>query len=258
MRSKFNLDLVDLTRLSVLLQGIPNTGKTHLLADMLREERKNGPVRFLNVKGEDGWASAAHMGLGEIGETVSTPKDIQDFAAECAKGKVHAVGLDGCRPLFNHILVDLVQSDPKNAGQVRLPDAKLDGERSKAYWAQARFTMEQTIAMLKTSVNILVATSTSAQDVHEITGEKQIAPDIYGKMGSGLIGLFDFAGYIKSVPMGPGRVERRVSFQVRNDVQTRQRLANPIKEDIVLMDGFGSWVKIKSALVAGLAYKEGK
>jgi hypothetical protein len=116
--------------------------------------------------------------------------------------------------------------------------------------------MEQTINLLKTAVRVLIVTSTSAVDVHEVTGLKQIAPDIYGKMGAGMVGLCDFSGYIKAEVMGPGRAQRSLSFEVRGDVQTKQRLAIPLKEAIVLPDGFGGWSKIKAALTAGLG-KEG-
>jgi len=252
MRSRFNLNLADLKRPSLLLQGIANSGKTHLGGDMLRTESAFGPVRFINIKGEDGYSSISHMGLGDVGITVDRAQDVRDLAAEFIKEKVHAAVLDGGRLLYNLILIEQVQSDPKTADAVRLPDARYDGEKSKGYWSQGRFQMEQTITLLKTAVNVLLVTSTSAKDVHEVTGATQIAPDIYGKMGSGLIGLFDFSGYIKAEVTGPGRVQRTVSFEVRNDVQTRQRLAFPLKESIVLPEGFGGWSKIKAALTAGL------
>ena len=252
MRQRFNLNVADLKRPSVLIQGIPNSGKTHLAGDMLRTEQEFGPVRFINIKGEDGWQSIAHMGLGDIGITVDAATDVRELAGEFVRDKVHAAVLDGARLLYGLLLVAMVQSDPKCATEVRLPDARFDGEKSKGYWSQARFQMEQTITLLKTSVNVLMATTVSAQDVHEITGLKQIAPDIYGKMGSGLIGLFDFSGYIKAEVIGPGRSQRTVSFEVRNDVQTRQRLAFPLKDPIVLPEGFGGWQKIKTALAGGL------
>ena len=258
MRSKFNLNLTNLETPSMLVQGVPNCGKTHLGGDMLKYESQYGPVRFINIKGEDGWASIAHMDLGDVGVTVDSAKDVRELAAEFARDKVHAVVLDGGRLLFNLILIEQVQSAPATATEVRLPDARYDGEKSKGYWSQGRFQMEQTITLLKTSVKVLMLTVTSQQDVHEITGQKQIAPDVYGKMGSGLIGLFDFSGYVSASVMGLGKVERRVSFEVRNDVQTRQRLAYPLKDTIVLPDGLGGWKKIKEALAAGLAKQGGK
>lgn len=251
MLTKFNLNLATLDQFSVLLQGIPNAGKTHLGMDMLRTEREHGKVAFLDVKGEKGWGSGSHMDLGEIGYRAETKGDVEAFAEICIRDKVHAAVLDGGRHLYGHIMTGIV-------GANRLPDAKVDGERARTYWSNARFEFEQTILLVKTSVNILLVTSVSAQDVHEITGEKQTAPDIYGKAGSGLVGLFDFSGYIKTVRiLGPGRQERSVSFEVRNDVQTRQRLAHPLTEPIILPEGFGGWAKIKAALTAGLG-KEAK
>lgn len=253
MRSPFDLNLATLERLSVVVQGVTNVGKTHLIGDMLKHEEQFGPIRFLDVKGEKGWTTISHMGWPkDISETIENATDVQDFAADCIRHKVHAVGLDGLRLLYNHVLVAQVQSNLKNAGQVRLPDANLDGDRSKTYWSNGRFLMEQAITALKTAVNVLVATSTSAVDVHEVTGNKSIAPDIYGKMGSGLTGLFDFAGYMTSAPLGPGRVAYNVSFEVRSDVQTRQRLAVPLTEPIILPSGLGGWALIKAAFQQGL------
>ena len=253
MRSPFDLNLATLERLSVVVQGVTNVGKTHLIGDMLKHEEQFGPIRFLDVQGEGGWSTIAHMGWPTgISEVIENASDVQDFAADCIRNKVHAVGLDGLRLLYNHILVAQVQSNPKNAGQVRLPDANLDGDRSKSYWANGRFLMEQAITALKGSVKILLATSTSAVDIHEVTEKKSIAPDIYGKMGSGLTGLFDFAGYMTSAPLGPGRVAYNVSFEVRSDVQTRQRLAVPLTEPIILPSGLGGWALIKAAFQQGL------
>ena len=251
MQSPFNLNLPTLDRFSVLVQGIPNSGKTYLGGDMLKYESQHGPVRFINVKGEDGWASAAGMDLGNIGVTVESEADLQQVAADMIREKVHAVVLDGARPLWGFIMNGIIQSE-KPGTVPRLPDSKLDGDRSKTWWSQARFRMEENIKLLKTSCNIFLATTVSAQDIHEITGDKQIAPDVYGKAGSGLVGLFDFAGYMTWSLMGPGRIRREVSFQTRADVQTRQRLAVPVTENIILPDGPGGWAVIKTALQKGL------
>lgn len=250
MPNPFDLNLATLDRLSVLLQGIPNSGKTFLSGDMLHYERQYGPVKFINVKGEDGWGSIAGMDLGGIGVTVASEADVQAVAADMVREKTHAAVLDGSRLLYSAIITQIVQAD--KPGQYRLPDAKLDGDRSKSYWASARFRMEQNIILLKTSCNIFMATTVSAQDVHEITGEKQVAPDIYGKMGSGMIGLFDFAGKMEWTVLGPGRIRREVSFQTRNDVQTRQRLAVPVTENLILPDGPGGWAVVKTAFQKGL------
>lgn len=253
----FDLNLADLSRFSVLIQGVTNAGKTHLACDMLRTERAAGPVAFLDITGEEGTASGSHMDLGKIGKRASSKQDVMDFAAYCVKEKVHATALDGARHLYATIMYDVMKAGGAS-NLPRLPDAKLDGERARTYWSNTRFEFEQVITAVKTSVNILLATSVCAVDVHEITGEKKIAPDIYGKAGYGLAGCFDFAGYLFSRNLGPGRIERRVSFQSRNDVQTRQRLAYPLTDDLVLLDGFGSWGKIKAALEAGLKKREGK
>jgi len=258
MRRTFNLDLADLSRISMLIQGVSNSGKTHLAGDMLRTEREFGPIRFIDIVGEEGCKSIKHMGLGEVGEFVDTALDVRELAAEFVRDKVHAAVLDGARILYNLLLVEQVQSDPKYATAVRLPDARYDGEKSKGYWSQARFQMEQTINLLKSAVKVLIVTSTSAVDVHEVTGLKQIAPDIYGKMGAGMVGLCDFSGYIKAEVMGVGQAQRSLSFEVRSDVQTKQRLAAPLTAAIILPQGFGGWNKIKAALTAGLGKEGGK
>ena len=245
MRTRFNLNLATLDRFTVVVQGLYATGKTHLLGDMLRHESASGPVRFCNSEGEDGWMTISGMGLGEIGETVQTFKDMQDYIADCRKEKVHALAVDSLRPMFNAVFMEVV-------GDQRLPDPKLDGDRSKALWGMAAFKMEQFLRLMRTAANSVVASVPSAKTDVE-GGGKTIAPDLYGRMAQASIGCFDFAGYLTARMLGPGKVERKISFAPRVDVLNRQRLVRPVTQDILIPDSGGGWEAIKAAFQRGMA-----
>lgn len=255
MRTKFNLNLVNLDKFSVLVQGLYNVGKTHLLGDMLRSESQYGPVRYMcHVDEGDerggGWVTVASFGLGEVGERVATYQDMLDFLADCRKEKVHALGIDGLRPLYNAILVEVV-------GEPRLPDSRApakggDGEFAVSMWGQASFKMEQWFGLARTAANIVMATVPSHKSEVEKGGIKAIMPDLYGRLAQACIGRFDFAGYLTARMIGAGKAERRISFAPRADVLNRQRLAHPVLTDILIPDSSGGWEAIKAAFQRGM------
>ena len=63
-----------------LLHGPYGGGKTHLLGDMLATESEQGPVRFINLKGEDGYLSIMPEILGTA-EALLDKGATQVFAA---------------------------------------------------------------------------------------------------------------------------------------------------------------------------------
>lgn len=251
-RQLFDLDLISLERFTMLVGGVYNTGKTHLGGDMLVHEREHGPVRFINATGEDGYQTVAGMGLGQIRDDVKSYQDCLEATAECRRLGMQAVFVDGARTIFNFILTSLV-------GEERLPDAQSptkggDGDRARSLWAQARFQMEQFLISLHTSAKIVLVSCMVQEERDESTGQKRWTPDIYGKMGDAIPGAFDFSGLLE-VKAG---MRRDLSFQYRADARTRQRLPYPLKEAIQLVNGPGSWAKIKAALEGGLPKREVK
>src|SRR3990167_11125059 len=72
MRTAFDLDLATLDTCLMLIHGAYACGKTHLQGDFLTWAQGRGEVAFLNVKGEDGYASIAAAGLWKVGETVDS------------------------------------------------------------------------------------------------------------------------------------------------------------------------------------------
>lgn len=250
MRTRFNLNLVTLDDgFTMLFQGFYNTGKTHLVGDMLQYESQYGPVRFINSEGEDGYMTISGMGLGNIGETVQTYKDMQESIADMRKEKIHAVGVDSLRPMYNAVITEVV-------GDSRLPDPKLDGDRARALWGAARFKMEQLVRLFRTGAKIVVFTS-PAEKTETESGGKAIGPALYGAMAQAIIGCVDFAGSLTARSVGVGKIERRITFAPRADVMTRQRLVTPVLQDIIITEGGGGWKAIKEAFQKGMAHKEG-
>lgn len=253
MRTPLDLSIRDLKRFAIIIHGEYNTGKTHLAGDMLAYEREFGPVAYMNVKGEDGWQTITDMGhnpQNTFAETVETYDDMLGYLEDCKKKKIHALAVDSLRLLYNAVLVKVV-------GANRLPDASSpqkggDGDRSRQLWGQARFQTEQFLGLMHYAADIVLVTCPSAKSENEITGEKRIAPDIYGAMANACIGAFDFAGFLKLVNKGPKDIERSVSFVAQGMTLTRQRLPNPTTEPIILPVGRGGWKAIKDALQKGM------
>jgi len=250
MRRPIDLDLRTAESYTVLVHGIRNVGKTHFVGDALRDEAKVGPVRFLNILGEDGEKTLAHHGLGKSGETVENIKDFDDALADCYKLKLQAVGLDSIQPLALMCLFEVVGAD-------RLPDGKNpgeggDGERSKALWAQGRIAFENRLKRLRGAARYVIATCPSDKSVNEVTGEKSITPDLFGKSVSAAVGSFDFVGYMDAKVIGPGKIRRALSFAPSANISTKQRLPIPILRPIIIPDGGGGWAAFRAEVEKSL------
>lgn len=233
----FNLDKQIQERLMLLIHSQRGHGKTHLIGDMLRTEAANGPVRFLNIKGEDGALSISEMGLGNIGVTAESAADFDQAVDQFRKDKIHALGVDSLAPLADLTLYEIV-------GETRLPDAKRDGERSKAYWGQLRWQMQQRLAKLRYAAKIVLCTCPSDKSTNDITGNVAITPDLFGRLAHGSAGWFDFVGYLTADVIGAGKMERKVTFAPSSGVVTKQRIARPILETIKIPEDQGGWTAI--------------
>lgn len=247
MRRPLDLDLKSLDDgFATLFHGVVNSGKTHLLGDALKHESQFGPIRYINVKGEDGQMSLASFNLGQgVGETVETAKDINDVMVDYAKLKLHALAVDSLKPLGTMLLFDVV-------GEDRLPDTALDGEKSKAYWGRARVAMETTLKKLRGLAKYLICVCPSDKSEDIVSKAKSITPDLFGKLAFGCAGSFDFVGYVEAKVVGPGKLRRTISLAPNTEVLTRQRLPRPVLKPIIIPDGSGGWVAYKNALQQGL------
>lgn len=249
MREKFNLDLVNLDRINLLIYGSYGCGKTHLEGDFLRWAAGNGAVRFLNIKGEDGSSSLAHMGLGAVGETVSTIGEYKEAIAEYTKLGLYGLGIDSLQALYDLIFFDLM-------GEVRLPDAKKDGERTRWYWGEAAVRIKDMVTRSRAAAPYVmwVASHDKGEDV--ITGGKGTTANLPGKVAWDIAGKFDFVGHMTADTLGADRVDRFVDFSASNSVQTRQRIPRPLTRKIKIPQDTGGWLAIFEAMQKAMTKEE--
>lgn len=249
MRKKFNLNVVSLERLSLLVHGGFGVGKTHFVGDALKSLSKRGPVRFINIAGEDGQMSLAPHGLGEVGETVETVKDLHEALAEYRKEGVVGLGVDSLHWLSRLVMVDVLGSD-------RLP---VTGSKEAAgEWGQIHREMSNLIYKIRDSVPYFIATCPSDRSVDQLRGrtsEPFITPDLPGRQAAGSAGWFDFAGYIITEVL-PRGIKRTLVFTPTSTILIRQRIPETLP-DIVLGEGGGGWDRFLAEVTKILdKYKE--
>lgn len=241
-----DLDAKVLDHTMLLIHSQRGHGKTHLLGDMLRAEVQNGPCAFINIRGEDGTLSLSGMGLGALGVkgyTTETIADYEDLLDTLRKERYHAVAIDSLAPLSDQMLYKIV-------GSARLPDAKVDGERSKSMWGQLRWNLQQLLAKTRYSAKIVLAACASDKSASDITGSVAISPDLFGRLAHGSAGWFDFVGYLTADVIGKGEVSRSVTFAPSQGVVVKQRITRPILESIKIPTNQGGWEAIWTQIVA--------
>ena len=243
MRAQINLDLTTLDRLAVLIHGPYASGKTHLQGDFLRWGKARGKVAFVNIGGEDGYASIAAMGLGTVGETVTTLSDFDALVSEYSKAGLFAVAVDSLPALEELVVVDKV-------GSLRYPDPKLDGERAKMLWGQIKLALKARVVASRAMGKVVLWVA--SHDKADIGGSTKTAPNLIGKSAGDSIGWFDCVGELQADTKGPNNVVRSVSFAPSTTIATRQRVAKTITQRIVIPDGGGGWSAIWSALEAAI------
>lgn len=239
MREKFNLDVADLSRTSILIHGINAAGKTYLVGDFLSHESKDGPVRFINMVGEDGAMACASFGLGEVGENIDSYDSLEQAFEEYQKEKVRAIGMDSLSWLNSAVRV-------KAFGSNRMP-------RNPDEWTELHRLMGNIIQKGRRSAMYFMATCPSDRSVDQVTQKTYITPDLPGKEARSSAGWFDFVGYLKAENIRPGTVTRTFIIAPNELITVRQRLPHQITEDIKLPDGPGGWKVIKDKIEGNLS-----
>ena len=234
MRHKLNLDLTELNGFSMLLHGGYAVGKTHFVGDMLREESQYGPVRFLNVKGEDGYRSLASLGLGENGESVDSLDDFSDALKEWRGLKLQAVAIDSFKPLVRLVMYDIFKED-------RLP--RVGGKENE--WGPVHFKVEGIANSLRSVAKYVLCTCPSDKSVNQLDGRTYITPDLPGREAAGSAGWFDMVAYLKADSVSATKVIRELIIRPDNSVITRQRLPRAIVKDIIVPENGGGWHNLK-------------
>lgn len=236
MRQILNLNLKSLERFTMLLHGGYGVGKTGLLGDMLRYEAKNGPVRYVNIAGEDGYLSIANLGLGEIGETVDTLKDFKEAMAEYRKLGLAALAIDGGKQ-FGQLCIKDVCGD-------RAP--KVGGNSDD--WSRIHREFESTIASLRSVAPVVVMASSSDRSLDQISGQTSLTPDMPGRQAAGVGGQFDFVFVVRAQALSPTKVRRWIVTSPEANTVIRQRLPKALPGEIEIPEGGGGWEKLKKAM----------
>ena len=239
LRKKFNLDTQELDGYSIMVHGGRGAGKTHLMGDFLKTEAKLGPVRYINVVGEDGGLTLRGMGLGEVGEDIDSFKDFNDALIEYAATKVHAIGVDSIHALSRWIMRKVTGSD-------RLPEIK----QGTNEWGEFHQHSYNTYMTLRRAAKMIMCTCPSDKSVEQLSGKTFVTPDLPGRQAAGSAGWFDFVGYLEATNTTSG-VARTFNMTPNNTIIVRQRLPKQITSAITLPNGHGGWVAIKAAIEAG-------
>lgn len=245
MREKFSMDLktATLEKTIILIHGGYASGKTHLLGDFLKHYSTLGPVKFINVIGEDGYLSAQSFGLGDVGETVSTYDELIEALNEARTQKCVAIGVDSMKAASRLAMSKVVGSGD------RMPTVGGNGNE----WGDVHFKMENLVNRMRNAAPFVMCVCPSDKSVNQIDGRTYITPDLPGREAAGSAGWFDFVGFLNADVTGPGRISRKLKFAPNNTILTRQRLPRPIINDIEIPDGGGGWGKIIDAINAALS-----
>ena len=239
MRKRFNLDTQELDGYTILVHGGRGSGKTHLAGDFLKVESKNGPVRFINVVGEDGSLTLKGMGLGDVGEDIDTLKDFLDALKEYQTQKVHAIAVDSIHALSKWIMQKVTGSD-------RLPEIRTGSNE----WGDFHQQSYNTYMALRRSAKMIMCTCPSDKSVEQLSGKTFVTPDLPGRQAAGSAGWFDFVGYIEATN-GTDGVTRTFNMTPNNTIIVRQRLPKQITSAIKLPNGAGAWTAIQGEIQKG-------
>jgi len=236
MRQRYNLNLATIDKMSILLHGGYGVGKTHFGGDMLREEGKGGEARYINVAGEDGWASLAGMGLGEIGESVDTYADLRAVRDELRRKPIKAMVLDSA-----------IAASRLIAGHVTGSDRPLKITREINEYGPYNWEMWNFFTSLKHCADVVMVLCPSDKSVDQLTGRTLWTPDLSGRNAVGSAGWFDFVFILTADVMARG-VKRSLKTNVQADAVIRSRSPKSLPNEIDIPEGGGGWAKVKAEI----------
>jgi hypothetical protein len=220
----------------MLIHGNYGCGKTHLLGDALRYESQTGPVRYLNIKGEDGQLSITNFGLGDVGETVDSLPDFIAALEEYKHLKLRALAIDGGKH-FGRMVIKSVCAD-------RLPSVG----RNSDDWSQIHRKFEDTVTSLRWVAPIVIMASSSDRSMDQVSGELSLTPDMPGRQAAGVAGMFDFVFILKALAIGPDKVKRTIETAPVANTIIRQRLPKPLPASIDIPQDGGGWKNLIEAM----------
>lgn len=239
---KFTLDKQTFDGGAFLVHGLYGAGKTAFVGDALRTLSANGPVLFVNLASEDGYASLSGSGLD--GMTLESLAELEAFAKECEKKPYYAIAYDSLLTVSRFVQWDI-------CGKKRPPRGGRSDENEYPK-LHTRFT--NIVNDLKRCARWTFWTCPTKKIEHMIENEWQLTPALPGAQATDCIGLYDFVMYVESRTDRKGTTRTLyVRPMPRGDednpaIVTRQRLAKTIKEDIVLPEGPGSWTAFETKI----------
>lgn len=221
-----------------MIHGPYGSGKTNLIGDMLHAESEHGPVRLINLKGEDGFLSIMPEIIAEAeGETVSEYVDLVAALEDAKKAGVRAIGIDGFHRIYSFVYRKLFGSD-------RMPS--IGGQRNE--WGDAHKLAGDLMDLLRYYAPIVVVSSASDKSLDQLRGETHTTPNFPGQMAAGVGGRFDFVFYLDSEVIGPTKIKRTLRTAPVSKMVVRYRLPRPLPPSIELPDGKGGWALVVNAI----------
>ena len=257
MRKKFSLDMATLDEMLLLIHGGYGKGKTHLGGDMLREEAKHGPVKYINVRGEDGYTSIAKFGLGDVGETCETYEDLKEVRNEMrAKATgVYKDSPDGSRtwitrpaPYRACVLDSAKQVGSLIARSITGSDRPLRTGNINNEYGPFNWEIDNFFKSLRGCAQVFMVICPSDKSVDQLTGDNLWTPDLPGRNAVGSAGWFDFVFVLDAKVIGPNKVKRRLITGPESSIVTRTRLPQPLPTEIDIPEGGGGWLKLRTAI----------
>lgn len=235
-RTRYNLNLATIDKFTLLIHGGYGAGKTHFGGDMLHTEQALGKVCYINIAGEDGSASLAAMGLGDIGESVDTYKDLSDLRNELRLKPIRALVLDSA-----------IAASRLMARYVTGSDRPLKITRELNEYGPYNWEMWNFFTSLKGCADIAMVLCPSDKSVDQLTGRTLWTPDLSGRNAVGSAGWFDFV-FILTAEALPNRVKRVLKTEIQPDAVIRLRAPRPLPKEVEIPDGGGGWAKVKAAI----------
>lgn len=224
---------------SLLIHGLNNTGKTHLLGSILSHERAKGKAVYVGVEGEP---YATLMGADLTGVELVEISSVDEVPALVKEiGQVHCIVLDSVQRLAE-LAATKITGGTRGIG---------DKEDHGKEWNKLKFETFKVIELLKKHSSLFVSVCPTGLHEHAITKATRAVPHVPG-VGEVLVGRFNFVGYLEAMPVSPTVTKRVLSFQTRMDAVTRSNARKPIVKAIEVVNGLECWAPIKSILDSAL------
>lgn len=247
IRTKVGAPSASLESCCMLLQGDYNVGKTYLMGCAMKAQLSKGPGLLIVTAGEPSVSTIQGLGVSDLDVVILDAYADVDTVVKEYKGKgLRVVGVDSLALLSELAIA-------KTTGGLRAPgqrDAGGGAHDGRSEWGAVKSDFRRAVKQLQGLAPFCFMTCPSAKNENELTGQTSITPDLPGKQAIGIVGMFEFVGYVDCTPMTPTKVQRRIHFEPMGSIATRCNLPRPITKPIVLPEGEGGWQEVEKAILA--------